>query len=128
MDFGEALPTSSKFLGLKFLEAAKRFMLARNMRTASHDGYADYLMRVRCLEWLKPPITHDDLNLLKVLTEDDIVADNDWLFAPIAVMGNPEGDVINTSQMFAFAQHFKLPLVCWKMRIETLDRNLNEVD
>jgi hypothetical protein len=104
-------------------------MLKTNMRASGDTNFASWLNQLRCTDWNVDPISVRALRHLKVLTAADVSADPDWKFAPVAVMGNPEANVINACQVMSFAKHFNLPLVRWKMEMECVDRaNLGEDD
>jgi hypothetical protein len=44
----------------------------------------------------------------------------EWQFAPVGVLGNAERDLLNARQMEAFAKHFDVPLIKWRIPLNLI--------
>ena len=116
------VPGSPSQMGLRLLETARRWTLTRLMRAAGDDAFIDAQKRMRRTD-VAQPIDQALLAQLYPLSAADVLADEEWLFAPMAVLTQLERDHWNVAQAEAFAKTFGLPLFKWKLKIAD-----NEVD
>jgi hypothetical protein len=93
------------------------------MRAAGDDAFIDAQKRMRRTD-VAQPIDQALLDRLHPLSRADVSADEEWLFAPMAVLTQLERDHWNVEQAKAFAKTFRLPLFKWKLRIA--DKDIDE--
>jgi len=120
------LPNSANQIGLRVLESARRVTLTRLMRAAGDDAFVDAQKRMRRTA-VEQPIDQALLARLRPLSAADVSADEEWLFAPMAVLTTLERDHFNVAQAEAFAKAFGLPLLKWKLLIagDNVDEKLH---
>ena len=106
------LPATSNYVGLQHLREMPRLKLVRNIRALEDPVFIDDQNQLKRTDEA-PPIPSRLIDGLRVVTEDYVQSDPTWLFAPIAVMSLLERDVLNLSQLRAFAVEFNLVLVRW---------------
>ena len=108
--------------GLQLLQSARRVELRRLMRVAEgEEAFTAFLKEMRNTD-AEQPVPAKLLSGLHTVSADDLEAQPDWRFAPVGVMSHIERDVINIHQATAFAKHFDLPLVKWRLPLKhTID-------
>ena len=89
--------------------------------------FTEYLTQMRNVADERP-VSAELLQGLHQVSSDDLNRDPEWRFAPIGVMSHIERDVLNLHQLKAFARHFGLPLVKWRLKMvdEVDDRALRD--
>ena len=103
------VPDSPSQIGLRLLQTKRRVTLTRLMRAAGDDAFIDAQKRMRRTD-VAQPIDQALLDRLHPLSMADVLADEEWLFAPLAVLTQLERDHLNVAQAEAFAKTFGLPL------------------
>ena len=114
--------------GLRLLQAARLVELKRLMRVKEGETkFTEYLTQMRNVADERP-VSAELLQGLHQVSSDDLNRDPEWRFAPIGVMSHIERDVLNLHQLKAFARHFGLPLVKWRLKMvdEVDDRALRD--
>jgi hypothetical protein len=115
-----SLPDSASQIGLRVLESSGSVTLTRLMRAEGDDDFIDAQKRMRRTA-VAQPIDQALLDRLRPLSAADVSADEEWLFAPLAVLTQLERDHCNVEQAKAFARTFGLPLFKWKLPIAGKD-------
>ena len=110
------MPNLASQIALRVLKSARRVTLKRLMRAAGDDAFIDAQKRMRRTD-VAQPIDQALLDRLHPLSRADVSADEEWLFAPMAVLTQLERDHWNVEQAKAFAKTFGLPLFKWKLKI-----------
>ena len=116
--------TCPKARGVRVLRAARRLDLVRLMRARTDPQFIAVQegMRVRDADGLRRlPAALRALNdiLRENQPRDDGASgwEPEWQFAPVGVLGNAERDLLNARQMEAFAKHFDVPLIKWRIPV-----------
>ena len=117
-------PMSAKARGLKLLRSARHVELKRLMRAQGDQVFMGYMKAMRRTD-VTQPIPDEFLSKLQKVTTADVAKDGAWRFAPIGVLSHVERDTINHAQLKAFARHFNLPVVRW--RLELVDDAFDDV-
>lgn len=106
------LPGTTHYEGLRRLSAMPRIKLWRIMRAQEDPEFINFQLQIRRTD-VQHPVPEKFIDMLKEVSKEDLETDMTWLFAPIAVMSTAERDVLNLSQLRAFAKTFGLVLVRW---------------
>ena len=116
---------NAKACGLQLLKLARRVELKRLMRARDDPTFIDTQQRMRQTDSQRP-VCKTFLQGLRPVSESDVADDPEWRFAPVGVVSRHERDVINMTQVEAFARYFDTPLIRWKLpMLETLgDKDL----
>ena len=107
---------SAKSRGLQLLQKAKRIELTRLMRAQGDRTFIEYMKAMRRTH-VTHPIPQAFLDKLEPVSAKDVQQDGAWRFAPIGVLSHVERDAINHAQLHAFARHFDIPLVRWRLEL-----------
>ena len=108
---------SARDLGLDVLRQAKRVTLSRQMRAIEDQEFVSQRMQMRETTVVYP-VRKEFLDSIKEISRQDVEDDQEWLFAPIGVVGHWEGDAINMAQVEHFAYVNNLPVVKWRLTID----------
>ena len=109
--------------GLKLMEDATRVHLTRNMRARGDPEFIGFLDRMRDTN-SQQPVADEFVQKLRPLKAADVNKDPSWRFAPVGVLSRLERDTLNIGKLKAFAKHFKLPLVRWKLPLKCGDTDV----
>ena len=109
--------------GLKLMEDATRVHLTRNMRARGDPEFIGFLDRMRDTN-SQQPVADEFVQKLRPLKAADVNKDPSWRFAPVGVLSRLERDTLNIGKLKAFAKHFKLPLVRWKLPLRCGDTDV----
>ena len=80
--------------GLHLMKMAKRVVLTRLMRVDTHDAeaktFTEIQLHMRDVA-AKQPVSDTLIQRLRVVSHEDVVADETWRFAPIGVLSHVRG-------------------------------------
>lgn len=119
-----ARPDSAIGRGMELLRRGRRVCLQRIMRAVDDKEFASAQQQLRRTDVPEPAAAF--VKQLRLLSPEDMEADEEWLFAPIGVLAHCERDNLNVAQLRAFAKAFGLPIFKWKLALGGQDAHLLE--
>ena len=99
--------------GQRFFSKFQLFRLDKQYRSCDLI-HSENLASLRTLNPAIYPFTQQLLSQYKILKPTDVVADPQWLIAPVVVLYNQERHAINVEALKIFAKAASFPIISWR--------------
>ena len=106
-------PGGPEDLGLRFFSKFQLFRLDKQYRSCVAI-HTENLASLRTLNPAVYPFTRQLLAQYKLLQATDVIADPEWLLAPVVVLSNHERHAINVEALKIFAKSAGFPIISWR--------------
>jgi hypothetical protein len=106
-------PAGPEDIGQRFFSTFQLFRLDKQYRSCDVAD-SQNLASLRTLNPAVRPFTKQLLSQYKFLQATDVVADPEWLIAPVVVLFNQERHALNVEALKLFARSANFPIISWR--------------